>query len=118
MKNWKTRPKKWKKASKKLTRNLITNKTNCMNKQLSVLSMILSAIVGIIMLTAFGLQQKGNGKNDKAQQGKGNQKQAGNSGKPDKTVTVLQDKGKGNGNGNGNGNGKNGNNGNQEKGNG
>jgi hypothetical protein len=78
-----------------------------MNKQLSIVSMFLGAIVGIIILTASNLQQ-GNGKNDKGQQqgqGKGNQKANDPKGKPDKTVTVNQGQGNGNqGQGQGNGN--------------
>lgn len=73
-----------------------------MKKYLSVLTMAMGFAVSIALM-AFGLQQKGNEKNGKGQQGqaKGNQKGNDNKGKPDKVVVMQQDKGnKGNGNGN------------------
>lgn len=95
-----------------------------MNKQLSIISMFMGAIVGLIMLMAFGFQQKGNnGKNDKGQQqgqgqGKGNQKANDNKGQGQKPVVVGQGQQQGNpGKGNGNANKGQGNNGNNGKGN-
>jgi hypothetical protein len=92
-----------------------------MNKQLSIISMILGAFVGVIMLMAFGSQQGNNGKNDKAQkQEKGNQK-ANDKVQPGKPVAVQQGQGQNKGNqankGNQGNSGQGNNNGNNGKGN-
>ena len=95
-----------------------------MNKQLSLISMFIGSIVGLVMLMAFGFQQKGNnGQNDKAQQGQGpgkaNQKAKDNKGQAQKPVKPDQaNPGKGNANANANkGQGNNSNNGNNGRGN-